>query len=99
MLLGHHEARSAFRAQKAFKACKRLSKHKEKTEMGNENEAAESEANGGEGKVEATQHVHPRPALVKPNPEMNPTQENAGGPIVQPVNFEKLAVQSLNIGQ
>jgi hypothetical protein len=30
---------------------------------------------------------------------MNPTQENAEGPIVQPVNFKKLAVQSPNIGQ
>jgi hypothetical protein len=100
-LLGHHEARSAYRASKAFIACKRLSEYKTSAEGGNENEAAESGANAAD-KNEASQVANPKPA-----PEATPKQDatktkDAPAKEVQPAqatDFEKLTKESLEGGK
>jgi hypothetical protein len=100
-LLGHHEARSAYRASKAFAACKRLSEYKTSAEGGNENEAAESGANAAD-KNEASQVANPKPA-----PEATPKQDatktkDVPAKEVQPAqatDFEKLTKESLEGGK
>lgn len=104
-LLGHHEARGAYRASKAFKACKRLAAHKTNEELAIENEDAESGAKGGE-KVEANQTPGSKPAPANNLPgqlatleAIKPKENTVPGGNASPVNFETLAQEKAQLGQ
>jgi hypothetical protein len=96
-LLGHHEARGAFRASKALKACKRLSEHATQEEEANEHEAADLGTNGG-GKPEIAQTPILKPAPIKTVTDPNANQQKNANTVVagaQPVDFQKMAEQQV----
>lgn len=108
-LLGHQEAREAFRASKAFARCKRLTESKEDNITETAKATAPGVDTGGNSTTIQDPHTDPKPTYPENNPNPNPSASQPpthqlatihdGGKSVNPVNFEALAQENTGTEQ
>jgi hypothetical protein len=107
-LLGHHEAREAFRAQKALARCKRLTEAQTEDVTETTNTPEQGADKDGTTTAPQTLIVHPNPTVPETNPIPNlliaqppsnqPTEQDKGK-AANPVNFQDLVKESAKTGQ
>jgi hypothetical protein len=107
-LLGHHEAREAFRAQKALARCKRLTKAHTEDVTETTNTTEQGADKGGTTTAPQTLIVNPNltvpetnpiPNLLIAQPPSNQPTEQDKGKAANPVNFQDLVKESAKTGQ
>jgi hypothetical protein len=107
-LLGHHEAREAFRASRALARCNRLTELKDE-DLTEGTKATEQGADtGGHSETTQTPTNDPKPTVQEANRTLNLTADQPpnnqpkvqnGAKVANPVNFETLIQDNARTGQ